>query len=110
MMKIVLDTAIKHPQGADVWVGMWPPTLRQTLKHRFERSNPLYINAHTNISERALGYCRKSLKDVSKTLAEAVPELGKERADATKRLKQHPQMTSPNLRAEGWQYQRINKQ
>ena len=54
-MKIVLDMAVKHPQGADVWVGIWPPTLRQTQKHRFERSNPTNNNTLTNISERALG-------------------------------------------------------
>ena len=29
--KIEFGIAVKHPQGADVWVGMWPPTLKQTL-------------------------------------------------------------------------------
>ena len=61
-MKIVLDIAVKHPQGADVWVGMWSPTLWQTLKHKFERSDPTYINALTNISERVQRYYRNHLK------------------------------------------------
>ena len=38
-MEIILDIAATHPQGADVWVGMWPPYLRQTLKSRFENSS-----------------------------------------------------------------------
>ena len=57
-------------------------------KHRFERCNPTYIYAIANISERALGYYRKSLKEVSKTLAEAVSALWKERAEAPKRAEQ----------------------
>ena len=32
-MKIMLEIAVKHRQGADVWLGMWPPIPRQTLKH-----------------------------------------------------------------------------
>ena len=54
------------------------------IKRRFERCNPTYINALTNISERALGYYRKSIKELSKTLAEAISELWKERAEAIK--------------------------
>ena len=31
-MEIILKIAVTHPQGADVWVGMSQPSLRQTLK------------------------------------------------------------------------------
>ena len=24
-MELAMDIAVTHPQGADVWVGMWPP-------------------------------------------------------------------------------------
>ena len=65
-------------------MGVWLPTPRPTLKHRFEKSNPQYIKALTNMSERALGYYRKSLKDLSKSkrLVEAVSEPWQEEADA----------------------------
>ena len=45
-----------------------------------------YTNALKNITERALRYYRKSLKVVSKILAETVSELWSERADAIKKL------------------------
>ena len=48
-IKMVLDIAIKKAQRADVWVGVWPSILRQTLKHTFEMSNSAYRNALTNI-------------------------------------------------------------
>ena len=38
-MEVILDIVVTHPHGADVWVGMWPPSLRQTLKSRFENSS-----------------------------------------------------------------------
>ena len=31
-MEVALDIAVTHPQGADIWVGMWPPHLKQLLK------------------------------------------------------------------------------
>ena len=61
-MEIMLDIAVKHPHAADVWVGMWPPTLSQALKRRFERNNATYINGLTNISEIALAYYRNLSK------------------------------------------------
>ena len=60
-MEIILD-----PQGADVWVGMWPPFLRQTLKSRFENSSN-YANTITNLTKKRLVFLRKALKEVSKT-------------------------------------------
>ena len=56
----------------------------------FERSNPTYTNVLTNISESALGYYIRSLKEVSNSLAKAVSELCKERADAIKTLARAP--------------------
>ena len=86
-MEIILDIAATHPQGADIWVGMWPPSLRQVLKLRFESSSN-YANTLTNMSEKTLVFLRKALKDVSKTLAEAVSELWTERAAAIKLMEQ----------------------
>ena len=57
-MEIILDIAATHPQGADVWVGMWPPPLRQTLKSRYDNSSN-YTNALTNLSEKRLVFFRK---------------------------------------------------
>ena len=71
--EILLDIAVNHLQGADVWVEMWPPSLRQILKSRYENSSK-YTNALTNLSVKRLIHFRKALKDVSKTLAEAVSE------------------------------------
>ena len=85
-MKVALDIAVTHPQGADIWVGMWPPHLRQTLKTRFESSNSTYANALTHLTEQQLTFYRKALKDLSKTLAEAVSELWKERAKEIMKL------------------------
>ena len=51
-MEIVLKTAVTHPKGASVWVGMWPPTLRQILINK----------------QRPYNITEKALKDVSKTL------------------------------------------
>ena len=69
-----VDIAAIHIQGADAWVGMWPPSLRQTQKSRFENNNS-YANALTNLSEKSLVFYRKALKEVFKTLAEADSEL-----------------------------------
>ena len=52
-MEIIPDIAVKHPQGEDVWVGMYPPTLRQIIKSRFENSS-IYSNAITDLSEKAM--------------------------------------------------------
>ena len=62
-------------KGEDIWVGMWPLTLRQTRKRKFEKRNPTYINALKNKSEKSFVYYRKPLKEVPKALAEAVSEL-----------------------------------
>ena len=48
-------------------------------KNIFEKINLTHINALTNISERALGYCRKGLNEASQKLTEAVSELWKGR-------------------------------
>ena len=80
------DIAVTHPQGEDVWVRMWPPHLRELLKTRFKNSNRTYANALTNISEKQLTFYRKAPKNLSKTLAEAVSELWKERAEEIKKL------------------------
>ena len=63
----VLEIAIKHPQKADVSVGMCPPTLRHALKSWFENSNNL-SNALTNLSQKALVFFRKALKEVGWSL------------------------------------------
>ena len=62
------------------------PTLRQLLMTRFNNSNSTNINALTNLSEKALVFYRKTRKDLSKRLAEAVSELWKERTEAIKKL------------------------
>ena len=31
-MEIILDIAVTHPYETDIWVGIWPPTLRKRLK------------------------------------------------------------------------------
>ena len=66
-MEITLDIAATQPQGADVWVGIWLPLFRQTLRSRFENSSN-YVNTLTNLTEERLGFFRKALKEVSKTL------------------------------------------
>ena len=50
-MEIILDITVTHPQGADVWVGMLPPSLKQTQKLRYKNSSN-YTNALTNLSEK----------------------------------------------------------
>ena len=57
-MEIILVIAATHPQGADVWVGMWPPSLRQTLKSRYENSSN-YANVLINLSEKRLVFFGK---------------------------------------------------
>ena len=86
-MEIILDIAITHPQGMDVWVGMWPLSLRQTLKSRFENSSN-YSNVLKNLSEKRLVFFRKKLKEVSKILAKAVSELWIEQDAAIKLIEQ----------------------
>ena len=73
-MEIALDIAVTHSQGADVWVRMWTPMIRQLLKARLENSSSNSTNALTNLFEKALVFYRRALKDPSKTLAEAVSE------------------------------------
>ena len=80
-------------QGAGVWVGMWPPSLRQTLKSLFENIKN-YANALTNETEKKLILFRKALKEVSKALAEAVLELWIERAEEIKLIEQTEQAQS----------------
>ena len=70
--------------------------LRQTLKNIFERSNPTYINALTIITEKTLEYYRQAFKEASKTLAEAVSELWKERIDVIKQLEQKNSTEEPH--------------
>ena len=65
-MEIATDIAVTHPQGADVWVGMWTLTLRQLFKTHFENIISTYINALTNLFHKALVFYRKSLKGLSK--------------------------------------------
>ena len=83
-MEIALNIAVINPQGADVWVGMW--TLMLT---RFENNNSTYTNALTNLSEKVLVFYRKALKELLKTLAEAVSEPWRERPEAIKKLVEH---------------------
>ena len=76
-MEIILDIAAAHSQRAGEWIGMWPPSLRQTLKSRLENSSN-YANVLTNLSEI----------EVSKTLAGPVSELWTERTEAVKQIEQ----------------------
>ena len=92
-MEIIIDIAVTHPQRADVWGGIWSPSLRQTLKSRFEDSSD-YANALTNLLEKELVFFRKVFKKVSKTLAEAVSELWIELAAAIKQIEQIEQAQS----------------
>ena len=89
-MEIILDITVTHPQGADVWVGMLPQSLRQLLKTRFENSSN-YANALTNLTEKRLIFFRKALKEVSKTQVEAVSEIWIERVEAIKVIEQTEQ-------------------
>ena len=75
---------------------MWPPNRRQLLKKRFEGSNSTYNLAFSNLSEKKLTFYRKALKDLSKTLAEAVYGLWKERAEEIKKLVEQAQILTPN--------------
>ena len=72
-METVLDKAVKHDQVMYRWECGEQSNLHQAI---------------TNVTEKALAYYRKDLKDMSKTLTEAVSKLWKERADAMKRLEQ----------------------
>ena len=74
-MEITLDIEVTHPQEADVWMRMQPSLLIQLLKARLERNNSPYAYAFRNLSEMALTFYRKALKDLLKSLAEAVSEL-----------------------------------
>ena len=89
-MGIILDITVTHLQGADIWVGMWPPSFRQILKSRFGNSSN-YLNALTNLSEKRLIFLRKAAKEVSKTLAEADSELRTKRTAAKKLIEQTEQ-------------------
>ena len=84
---------ITHPQGADVLVGMCPPTLGQKQKSRFENSSN-YSNALTNMSEKRIVFLRIALKEVSKTLADSVSELWTDRAAAVKLIERTEQAQS----------------
>ena len=64
-MEIILEIAAIHPQGSDVWVEMWPPSLRQTLKSGYEISSN-YANELINLSEKRLVFFRKALKEGSR--------------------------------------------
>ena len=86
-MEIILEIAATHPQEADVWVGMWPPSLRRALKSRFEKSSN-YANTLTNLIEKRLVFFTKALKEVSKILAKTVSELRKEREAKIKLIEQ----------------------
>ena len=83
-MEAALDITVTHPKGGDVWVGMWSLHLKQLLKIRFESSNCTYNNAFSNLTEKKLTFYRKALKELPKTLAEAVSELRKEHAEVKK--------------------------
>ena len=78
-MEISIVIVATLPQGVDIWVGMCPPSLIQTLKSRFKNCSN-YSNTPTDLSEKRLVFFRKALKKVSKALAEAVSELLTERA------------------------------
>ena len=93
-MEIALDIAVTHPQGADVWVGLWPPQLRQLLKTRFKCSNSTYNNALSNLSDITLTFYRKA-PELSKTLAEAVSELWKDGTEEIKQLVKQTQQLTP---------------
>ena len=62
------------------------PHPRQLLKTRFESSNSTYNNALSNLTEMQLTFYRKARKDLSKTFAEAVSDLWKERAKEINKL------------------------
>ena len=48
------------------------PAPQTTNETRFKSSNSTYANALTKLSEKQLTFYRKALKDLTKTLAEAV--------------------------------------
>ena len=82
-MEIALDLAVKHPQGADAWVGMWTPTLREELRTRYQSSYP---NAFNQLKEKDMTYHRSALLQITRILADGVCDLWTERADAIKQL------------------------
>ena len=85
-VEIALDIAVTHPQGLDIWVGMWTPMLSQLLETRFEISYSTYANALTNLSEKALIFYRKAINKLSKALGEAVAVLWNKRTETIKKL------------------------
>ena len=99
-MAINLDITVTHSQGADAWVGMWPPTIRQILKSRFDNSCN-NANSLTHLSKKRLVFVRKALNEVSKILAEAVSELWIEHAAAIKLIVQ-TELTQPELDQQQW--------
>ena len=79
-----------HPPAGSGCMGRDVDTVPQTLKSRFENSSN-YANTLTNLTEKRLVFLRKALKEVSKTLAEAVSELWSERTAAIKLMEQTEQ-------------------
>ena len=61
---------------------------KANFKNKFEIRNPTYSYASTNIIEKALIYYRKAVKQVSKTLAEEVAGLWKDRVEIERVLQQ----------------------
>ena len=77
-MEIALDLAVKHPQGADAWIGMWTPTLRDDLKRRYQSSYP---DAFNQLKEKDMTYHRNALLQITRILKDGVYDLWTERAD-----------------------------
>ena len=94
--------------------GMEIALLRQLLETRFENKNSTYTNALTKMSEKTLVFYRKSIKDLSKTLAETVPELCKEHTEAIKKMQlektgqQNPKRKETTPKEAGVHCQRTN--
>ena len=73
----MLGIAVRHPQVADVWLGMCPLMLRQAVKRNLKAAIS-HTAMHSQTYQKTPVYYRKAPKEVPKTLAEIVSELWKE--------------------------------
>ena len=66
-MEIMFDIAVTHPQEADVLVGMWPPTLRQILRLRFQTAatTPMHEKLIRESADLLQKIIKRSIQDTS---------------------------------------------
>ena len=80
-MKMVLNVGVKYPKGADAWVGIWPPILKQALKSRLGKCNPTYVNA---FNKHIIKSAQKSVKDTGggriSTMEDTIKQLEEQKA------------------------------